>query len=131
MREARSRPPAEPRISTYAQDAADSVAIEGTAFNRSQVQELWVYKANTANQFPTGTGSFTDCTTCVKFRWNGTRFAPFYSNWNAIDQKACAAGPPDRVGERPAGLGRHIPPACSRPPQHGNQAGPLAARAPS
>ncbi len=90
---------AEPRISTYAQDAADSVAAEGTAFNRGQVQELWVYKANTANQFPTGTSTFAGgCTTCVKFRWNGTRFTPTYSNWAAITQKACSYNPPDRIG---------------------------------
>ncbi|GIL35530.1 pilus assembly protein [Phycicoccus jejuensis] len=90
---------AEPRISTYAQDAADSVAAEGTAFNRGQVQELWVYKANTANQYPAGTSSFAGgCTTCVKFRWNGTRFAPTYSNWAAINQKACSYNPPDRIG---------------------------------
>ncbi|MBM6400955.1 TadE/TadG family type IV pilus assembly protein [Phycicoccus sonneratiae] len=94
---------AEPRMSTYAQDAVNSVMAEGSAFNRGQVQQLWVYKANAANKFPSGASSFADCTTCVKFTWNGTSFAPTYSNWAAADQKACAksatntAGP-DRVG---------------------------------
>ncbi len=89
---------AEPRMSTYAQDAADSVAKEGTAITRGDIQELWVYKANTADKFPTGGSSFSNCTTCVKFRWTGTAFAPTYTNWNAITQRACAAGPIDRVG---------------------------------
>ncbi len=89
---------AQPRLSTYAQDAVNSVAAEGTAFARGNVQELWVYKANATNKFPAGASSFANCTTCVKFSWNGTQFTPTYSNWNAITQQACASGPPDRVG---------------------------------
>ncbi|MGG5258013.1 TadE/TadG family type IV pilus assembly protein [Phycicoccus avicenniae] len=95
---------AEPRMSTYAQDAADSVAAEGTVFNRGQVQELWVYKANPTDVWPAGNTNitkFASCTTCVKFTWNGTKFAPTYSNWNAVDQNACAqtaTTAPDRVG---------------------------------
>ena len=89
---------AEPRMSTYAQHAADSVGGEGAGFARGDVQELWVYKAKLADKFPIGASSFANCTTCVKFAWNGTSFSPTYSNWAAASQQACAAGPPDRVG---------------------------------
>lgn len=89
---------AEARTSTYAQDAADRVQEASGAINPAIVEELWVYKANTGNEFPSGYSNFSNCTTCVKFRWNGTRYAPTYSGWAAINQVACATGPPDRVG---------------------------------
>ncbi len=89
---------AEPRTSTYAQDAVNSLLTEGTAIARGDVQEMWVYKANDTDQFPKGASSFAGCTTCVKFGWNGSTFAPTYSNWNAITQNACSAGPIDRIG---------------------------------
>lgn len=95
---------AEPRMTTYAQDAVNSVMAEGTAFARGNVQEMWVYKANPTNKYPVGASNFTGgCTTCIKFTWNGTTFSPTYSNWLAANQSACAksstnpAGP-DRVG---------------------------------
>lgn len=90
---------AEARNANYAQDAADRIRDEGGAINKNNVQQLWVYKANTTNDFPSGFTSFADCTVCVKFTWNGSRFVPQASpTWPASAMNACASGPPDRVG---------------------------------
>src|ERR1019366_5676160 len=43
---------ASPRTPTFAQVAADQVADLGGAMSFSSVQQLWVYKANPANNFP-------------------------------------------------------------------------------
>jgi Flp pilus assembly protein TadG len=86
---------AEPRITTFAQDAADQVAKEGAALDMGNVQELWVYKAqNTGSNagYPAGgDSSFNSCTVCVKFHWSpGTQKFVAYSNtWAATAQNAC------------------------------------------
>jgi len=89
---------AEPRNANFAQDAADRVQVAGGAINKSNIEQLWVYKANPTDEFPQGSSSFADCIVCVKFRWNGSQFSPTYSNWAAASQRACAAGTLDRVG---------------------------------
>jgi Flp pilus assembly protein TadG len=96
---------AEPRIGTFAQDAADQVAKEGAALDMSNVQELWVYKAQTTGSnagYPVGgDANFNACTTCVKFHWNsGTKKFVAYSNtWAATAQNACQSDPAhDTVG---------------------------------
>ncbi|MBM6405947.1 pilus assembly protein [Phycicoccus sp. CSK15P-2] len=89
---------AAPRQADYAQNAANRVKAASGALPRGSIQELWVYKANTNNNYPTGYSSFAGCTTCVKFTWTGTEFAPSYSNWAPTTQNACASGPPDRIG---------------------------------
>lgn len=89
---------AEARNANYAQDTADRVQEAGGAINRNNIQALWVYKANASDDFPQGFSSFSDCTTCVKFRWTGTDFAPTYSGWSSTSMVACASGPPDRIG---------------------------------
>lgn len=73
------------------------------AINPANVEELWIYKANTTNDFPLGLSSFADCTVCMTFRWDyGTgTFVVDKDTWASTDQNACAAGsggPPDRVG---------------------------------
>jgi Flp pilus assembly protein TadG len=95
---------AEPRNSTFATDAVAKMQETGTVLNPSDVKELWVYKANANNDFPSGFSSFSNCTTCVKFTWDaGTKkFVGSTSpTWAASSQNACttaAGGPPDRVG---------------------------------
>jgi Flp pilus assembly protein TadG len=91
---------AEARNSNYAQDAADRVRDEGGAINKNNVQQLWVYKANLTDDYPLGFSNFSNCTTCVKFTWNGSRFVAQTPSptWAASTMNACAAGPPDRVG---------------------------------
>jgi Flp pilus assembly protein TadG len=92
---------ANPRNANYAQDAADHIQSVSGALDPRTVQDLWVYKANTTNDFPEGYSSFSGCTTCVKFRWNGTSFEPLTgTTWNASSQSACSGMgySPDRVG---------------------------------
>ncbi len=89
---------AEPRNANFAQDAADRVATAGGAMNKGNIKQLWVYRANPTDEFPKDFSSFADCTECVKFTWNGTKFASTYSGWVASNQHACAAGALDRVG---------------------------------
>ncbi|MGO4343154.1 TadE/TadG family type IV pilus assembly protein [Pedococcus sp. 2YAF34] len=94
---------ATPRNVTFAQMAADEVQRKGGVMSPTAIQELWVYKANATNDFPSGRTDFGDCSVCVKFRWDsGTaKFVPLSDTWPATSQNACtlaAGGPPDRVG---------------------------------
>ena len=104
---------ANPRNATFAQDAANKVAATGGAMNFNDVLQLWVYKVNpvTAAQFwqdkPIGFGDFSNCTTCVKFRWDTglNKFTPITGgpeSWLWSTQNACSSssigGPPDRIG---------------------------------
>lgn len=96
---------AEPRITTFAQDAANQVAKEGAALDMGAVNELWVYKAQPANGYPVGSNgsSFNACSNCVKFHWNNAtkKFVAYSSTWTATQQNACAGtaqGPPDTIG---------------------------------
>src|SRR5450631_1581417 len=95
---------ASPRTSTFAQSAANKVAQTGGAMNFSDVQQMWVYKVSTATDKPIGFSDFSNCTVCVKFRWDGGNhaFVPTSDNWPASSQNACSSssigGPPDRIG---------------------------------
>lgn len=86
---------AEPRQTTFAQDAADQVAKASSALKMANVQALWVYDSQ-ANGAPVG-GSLTfgTCTVCVKFTWNATtsHFDQSSSTWTATQQNACVGDP--------------------------------------
>ena len=99
---------AEPRVSTFAQDAADATEPSLTALPRTSPQELWVYRAG-PNGLPctTATGTCTEsnfsgsCTACVAYTWNsGTgQWTQASSSWTWSDQNACAGDPGmDAVG---------------------------------
>jgi len=95
---------ASPRTSTFAQVAANRVARTGGAMNFQDVQQMWVYKVATTTDKPIGFSDFSNCTTCVKFRWDvGTQaFVQTSDTWSASTQNACSSssvgGPPDRIG---------------------------------
>lgn len=96
---------AEPRLGSFAQDTVDRMVATGTVVPKQDIQQLWVYKANDTDDFPSGSSSFADCTTCVKFAWNATTkvFTPISNTWAASAQNACpravnANRPPDRIG---------------------------------
>jgi Flp pilus assembly protein TadG len=93
---------ASPRTSTFAQAAANKVTLTGGAMNFNDVQQMWVYKVGTTTNKPIGFSDFSNCSVCVKFRWDsGTRaFVPISDNWPASSQNACSTvgGPPDRIG---------------------------------
>jgi len=94
------------RASTFAQDAADSVANLGGAMNFNDIQQLWVYQLDRNNLLsdkPVGYSDFSGCSVCVKFKWNASakKFISFSDTWSADTQNACSTGyggPPDRVG---------------------------------
>ena len=88
----------QPRMSTFATDAAVKATAESGALARTGTTQLWVYEANDGNNFPKGYSSFANCTTCVKFTWNGTAFAQTSSAWPSTTHDACSASPPDRIG---------------------------------
>jgi Flp pilus assembly protein TadG len=97
---------AEPRFSSFAQDAADNVAKEAAALDMTTVQELWVYKAQntgTYTGYPVGATNknFTSCSQCVKFHWNASSksFVAYSTTWTATQQNACQGDPlKDSVG---------------------------------
>jgi Flp pilus assembly protein TadG len=95
---------ASPRTSTFAQSAANKVAQTGGAMNFADVQQMWVYKVAATTDKPIGFSDFSNCTVCVKFRWDaGTKaFVPTSDTWSASSQNACSSssvgGPPDRIG---------------------------------
>jgi Flp pilus assembly protein TadG len=94
---------AQPRTSTFAQAAADEVAKRSEAINKADIQQLWVYKVAAGSDKPVGVSGFSDCTTCVKFRWNAatSAFAVTSDGWSSANQNACPGslgGPPDRIG---------------------------------
>jgi len=97
---------ANPRTSTFAQDAANSVATTGGAMNLNDIQQLWVYQLdrnNLQSNKPVGYSNFSGCTVCVKFKWDAPTktFIQTSNTWSADTQNACSTGyggPPDRVG---------------------------------
>jgi len=95
---------ANPRYVSFAQAAADQVALRGAAMNLQDVQQMWVYKVNLADDKPYGTSSFANCNVCVKFRWDvpTKTFISISDTWAASSQNACSSmspgGPPDRIG---------------------------------
>jgi len=91
---------AEPRIATFATDAASQVAKEGSAVDMSQVQALWVYQADSTGHPMGAGGSFSSCASnCIKFTWNaGTKsFVQSSGSWPSTSQNACQ-GTQDSVG---------------------------------
>jgi hypothetical protein len=91
---------AEPRLATFASDAADAVAHEGSALDMTQVQSLWVYKADTSGHPIGAGGTFSSCaTSCVQFTWSAaqSKFVQSSGSWPATSQDACY-GEQDSIG---------------------------------
>ena len=80
---------AEPRQAQQFTDTVAAVSAAVSSASAGSVQELWIYEAGT-NGFPTGQSSFSTCTNCVRYTWNGTSFTqtPGYS-WSATSENAC------------------------------------------
>ena len=91
---------AEPRSATFAADAAAAVAREGSAVDLTQVDKLWVFKAD-ATGHPVGAGgNFSSCSSsCVQFSWSAPQkqFLASSGSWPAASQDACF-GEQDSVG---------------------------------
>lgn len=82
---------AEARVASFAQDAANQVLREAAALETAQIQEVWVYDANT-NGYPDTRSDFASCTKCYKFRptTGGTLAAYGGTTWSSTSQNACA-----------------------------------------
>ncbi|MFT4088993.1 MAG: pilus assembly protein [Gordonia sp. (in: high G+C Gram-positive bacteria)] len=89
---------AEPRIATFAQDAADAVAKEGSALDLSQVTALWVFQADSTGHPVGAGGTFDSCATnCVQFKYSDGGFTVASGSWASSSQDACV-GEEDSVG---------------------------------
>lgn len=91
---------AEPRVASFADDAAAQVAREGAALDMTDVTALWVYKAD-ASGHPLGAGgTFNSCSSsCVQYSWSaGSKtFVRSGGSWPSTSQNACQ-GTQDSVG---------------------------------
>jgi TadE-like protein len=89
---------AEPRLASFATDAAAQVAREGSALDMSDVSKLWVYQADGSGHPVGAGGSFSSCATnCITFAWNGSAFVRTGGSWNPLSQNACQ-GTQDSIG---------------------------------
>ena len=83
---------AEPRATSYADDAAASVSREAVNLDPTTIQELWIYKA-ASDGTPVGdSGYFASCSSCVKYAWDTTSKsfvrAAGSPDWPATSQNA-------------------------------------------
>lgn len=102
---------AEPRAETFASDAADAVARSGTGVALSDIEQLWIYRANSQGYpGPDGVSRFpSSCEdACVRFRFDqaSARFVRQGGSWPASSIDACV-GSAQAVGVRV--VARHIP----------------------
>ena len=88
----------EPRVTTFAVDAAKQVANSVSDLDMTGFKELWVYKADGAGT--PGSPSFSSCATaCVRFTWSGGQFVTGTDTSSASSQNACAGDPAnDSIG---------------------------------
>ncbi len=79
---------AEPRVRTFAQDAANQVANASAAIDMSGLQAMWVYQADSNGNPVGGSSSFTNCSTCVKFTWDNTnrKFVQGPTGWTYLQR---------------------------------------------
>ena len=102
---------AEPRADSFADDAADAVARSGSGIALSDIEQLWIYRAN-AQGYPgpegaRGFGSVCE-SACIRFRYDsvGARFVRQGGSWPAAAVDACV-GSAQAVGVRV--VARHVP----------------------
>ena len=91
---------AEPRTATFATDAAAQVARERGTIDMTQVQALWIYKADPSGHPMNAGGSFNSCSTyCIHFAWDASSqsFVQSSGSWDVTAQNACQ-GSQDAVG---------------------------------
>ena len=85
----------------FAQMAANSIQLAGSALPKDSIQELWIYKANDKG-YPGANGSTTmTCSTnCVRYKWvpSKDQFRYYSGSWTSSTVNACANNNPDAVG---------------------------------
>ena len=95
-------PPCSPTSAPkLAQDAADAVQRAGSAMPKDNVDEMWIYKANSSGLpgSATSLASATCSTNCVKYVWVAAndRFQYSSGTWTSTSIAACI-GSSDAVG---------------------------------
>jgi TadE-like protein len=92
---------AEPRVPTFAQDAADAIEKSGSAMPKRNIDFIYIYRANDKG-FPGANGNTTmaGCpgSGCVRFTWDDTtgKFRsdfPDAGSWPATTINACQNDP--------------------------------------
>ena len=90
----------QPRVTNFAQAAADQVTNSLSDLNPANLQAVWVYKTTSTGALAglPDSGSFVSCTACVKFTWKAassslTSASPGSDNWASTSQNACAGDP--------------------------------------
>jgi len=91
---------AEPRMETFATDAAAAVLRAGTGMPFSSVDEMWIYEASPAG-YPANVGpgqlprnsnanTFTTCTSnCLVFTYSDSSFTQTGGEWDELEINAC------------------------------------------
>lgn len=84
----------QPRSVDFAKDSADQVANAISGLTPANIEALWVYQASSSTGLP-DSGSFADCTVCVKYSWNllSSSLVEDSNNWLGASQNACAGDP--------------------------------------
>jgi len=95
-------PPCSPTTAPkLAQDAADAIQVEGSAMPKGNIDEIWVYKANSSGFPGTATDMATaSCSTnCVRYTWiaANSRFQYAGGTWTSSSIAACPSAS-DSVG---------------------------------
>lgn len=93
---------AEPRVPSFAVDAADAVLRAGTGVPVSDIRGIWVYRANSAGYpGPEGTQTFPPVCppACIRFEVRDGSPIPVDGTWPADSIRACP-GDSDAVGVR-------------------------------
>jgi len=91
----------QPRVSNFAQAAADQVTNSLSDLNPNNLQAVWVYRTTGTGALAglPDSGSFASCTTCVKFVWQASTSSLSSSaaggsdNWASTSQNACGGDP--------------------------------------
>lgn len=80
---------AEPRQSQQFADTVAAVQAAVSSAAANTVEEMWIYEAGT-NGYPVGYSGFSNCTTCMRYTWNGSSFVQKAGySWNPTTQNAC------------------------------------------
>lgn len=88
----------EPRNTGFAAAAAQAIAGEGGTIDLSDVNQLWVYKADSSGHPIGAGGTFSSCSSsCIQFAYRNGGFVQTGGSWPSTSQNACV-GQEDSVG---------------------------------
>jgi len=89
----------QPLSPTFGQDSADQVSNALSDLKRANIQEVWVYKADTSSTVQPAPSSCAS--SCLKYSWNTGTSSLTYAGgtWASSSQNACPGDPArDSIG---------------------------------